>query len=90
VDADVAALVDVETRRELKNVRSGLQWILGVLAGEGASASDFVLTPVAVAPSGRGAKRPSKPAAKAKGSKGAGKAAHGKAAKGAQKKRSKR
>jgi DNA-binding transcriptional MerR regulator len=49
-DADVAALIDHETRRHLKTVRQGLQWILGVLAGSGASASDFVLTPAVAAP----------------------------------------
>lgn len=48
-DADVAALADVEMRRHMKKVRQGLQWILGVLAGEGASASEFVLTPAVVA-----------------------------------------
>jgi DNA-binding transcriptional MerR regulator len=42
-DADVAALIDGETREELRNVRRGLQWILGVLAGEGLTAADFVL-----------------------------------------------
>jgi DNA-binding transcriptional MerR regulator len=43
-DADVAALIDGEMREQLRSMRRGLQWILGVLAGEGASASDFVLT----------------------------------------------
>jgi len=42
-DADVAALIDGETREQLRTVRRGLQWILGVLAGEGLTASDFVL-----------------------------------------------
>jgi len=43
-DADVAALIDGETRQELRNVRRGLQWILGVLSGQGVTAEDFVLT----------------------------------------------
>ena len=43
-DADVAALIDGETRQELRNVRRGLQWILGVLSGQGLTAEDFVLT----------------------------------------------
>lgn len=49
-DADVAALIDVEARRHLRTVRQGLQWVLGVLAGEGAKPSDFVLAAAAVAP----------------------------------------
>jgi DNA-binding transcriptional MerR regulator len=43
-DADVAAMIDGETRQELRNVRRGLQWILGVLSGQGVTAEDFVLT----------------------------------------------
>ena len=43
-DADVAALIDGETRQELRNVKRGLQWILGVLSGQGLTAEDFVLT----------------------------------------------
>ena len=43
-DADVAALIDGETQQELRNVRRGLQWILGVLSGQGLTAEDFVLT----------------------------------------------
>jgi DNA-binding transcriptional MerR regulator len=42
-DADVAALIDGETRQELRNVRRGLHWILGVLSGQGVTAEDFVL-----------------------------------------------
>jgi DNA-binding transcriptional MerR regulator len=43
-DADLAALIDAETRQELRNLRRGLQWILGVLSGQGVTAEDFVLT----------------------------------------------
>ena len=43
-DADVAAMIDDETRQHLRDVRRGLTWILGVLSGNAASAEDFVLT----------------------------------------------
>jgi DNA-binding transcriptional MerR regulator len=43
VDADVAALIDGETRQQLRDVRRGLQWILTVLSGEGLTPTDFVL-----------------------------------------------
>jgi DNA-binding transcriptional MerR regulator len=43
VDADVAALLDDETRQGIREVRSGLQWILGVLAGGGATQEDRVV-----------------------------------------------
>ena len=43
-DAELPALIDTETRQELRNVRRGLQWILGVLSGQGVTAEDFVLT----------------------------------------------
>jgi DNA-binding transcriptional MerR regulator len=42
-DADVAAMIDGESRQQLRDVRRGLQWILGVLAGEGLTAADYVL-----------------------------------------------
>ena len=42
-DADVAAMIDQETRQQLRDVRRGLQWILGVLSGQGTAAEDFVL-----------------------------------------------
>jgi DNA-binding transcriptional MerR regulator len=42
-DADVAALVNEETRRGLADVRRGLQWILSVLSGDGLKPEDFVL-----------------------------------------------
>jgi DNA-binding transcriptional MerR regulator len=74
-DADVAALIDGETRQELRNVKRGLQWILGVLSGQGLTAEDFVLTagrssaaaarPVAHKAT-RGKARPARPARGAK------------------------
>ena len=42
-DADVAALMDDETRQHLRDVRRGLQWILGVLDGQGVTPDDRVL-----------------------------------------------
>jgi len=42
-DADVAAFLDDEARQNLQDVRRGLQWILGVLAGGGVTAEDRVL-----------------------------------------------
>ncbi len=42
-DADVAAMLDVDTRQSLKDVRRGLQWVLGVLDGDGVTAEDRVL-----------------------------------------------
>jgi DNA-binding transcriptional MerR regulator len=42
-DSEVAALVDAETRQHLRDVRRGLQWILGVLSGGGVTAEDSVL-----------------------------------------------
>lgn len=43
VDADVAALMDDEARQQLREVRRGLQWILGVLDGAGITPEDRVL-----------------------------------------------
>jgi DNA-binding transcriptional MerR regulator len=64
-DADVAAMIDADTRQGLRDVRRGLQWILGVLNGEGVTDEDRVL---AAAPSrnGRGAKPAPKKAARKK------------------------
>jgi DNA-binding transcriptional MerR regulator len=42
-DAAVAELIDDETRQHLRDVRRGLQWILGVLSGDGVTAEDRVL-----------------------------------------------
>jgi DNA-binding transcriptional MerR regulator len=41
--AEVAAFLDEETRENLRDVRRGLQWILGVLAGGGVTPEDRVL-----------------------------------------------
>ena len=43
-DADVAAMMDEQTRQNLRDVRRGLQWILGVLSGDGLTPEDRVLT----------------------------------------------
>jgi DNA-binding transcriptional MerR regulator len=43
-DADVAAMMDEQTRQNLRDVRRGLYWILGVLNGDGITAEDRVLT----------------------------------------------
>ena len=42
-DADVAAMINEDARRGLSDIRRGLQWILGVLSGEGLTPEDFVL-----------------------------------------------
>jgi DNA-binding transcriptional MerR regulator len=54
-DADVAAMIDADTRQGLRDVRRGLQWILGVLDGDGITDEDRVLT-AAPARNGRSAK----------------------------------
>ena len=41
-DADVAALMDGEVKQQMREVRRGLQWILGVLSDSGVPASRFV------------------------------------------------
>jgi DNA-binding transcriptional MerR regulator len=43
-DADVAAMLDEQMRQSLREVRRGLNWMLGVLNGEGLAAEDYVLT----------------------------------------------
>ena len=58
-DADVAAMLDSDTRQGLRDVRRGLQWVLGVLDGEGVTAEDRILA----APASRPAKRTVKKAA---------------------------
>ncbi len=42
-DDDVAAMINEEARQALQDIRRGLQWVLGVLAGEGLRPEDFVL-----------------------------------------------
>jgi DNA-binding transcriptional MerR regulator len=61
-DADVAAMMDEAARTSLKDVKRGLQWILGVLDGEGAR-NEFALRP-ATASSAK--KAPAKTAGKSK------------------------
>jgi DNA-binding transcriptional MerR regulator len=72
-DADVAAFLDDEAKERLRDVRSGLQWILGVLAGSGAPPEDRVVVlsrrPARRSGPGRGtarvaARRPARKAAK--------------------------
>jgi DNA-binding transcriptional MerR regulator len=88
-DADVAALIDEETRRELRDVRRGLQWILDVLSGGGLTPEDFVLkaerpAASAAAASGRAparkasSSRTSRPAARTSSASGAKKTRRGK------------
>lgn len=59
-DADVAAMIDQQTHQSLRDVRRGLQWILGVLSGGGVTVEDRVLvaerTPIRA--STRAASRP--------------------------------
>ncbi len=61
-DSDVAALLDEEARQSLRDLRGGLQWILGVLSGQGADADRFVLRaqPAAKASSARKVPAPSR------------------------------
>jgi DNA-binding transcriptional MerR regulator len=40
---EVAALMDTQVREHLRDVRRGLQWILGVLGGQGVTPEDRVL-----------------------------------------------
>jgi DNA-binding transcriptional MerR regulator len=61
-DADVAAMMDEQTRQNLRDVRRGLHWILGVLNGDGITAEDRVLTASPPAPVAR--KAPAKVASK--------------------------
>ena len=42
-DADVAAMLNEQTRQSLHDIRRGLQWILAVLSGDGLKTEDFVL-----------------------------------------------
>ena len=64
-DADVAAMLDEDTRRQLQDVRRGLQWILGVLSGDGVAPEDFVLRAPAANGSSRSGDRRPAPAKKA-------------------------
>lgn len=42
-DADIAAMLDEQARQSLRDVRRGLQWVLGVLSGNGVTPEDRVL-----------------------------------------------
>ena len=42
-DSDIAAMLDEQAQQSLRDVRRGLQWILGVLSGDGITAEDRVL-----------------------------------------------
>ncbi len=63
-DADVAAMIDEETRQGLRDVRRGLHWILGVLSGDGITPEDRVLTASPVRASAVARKPPAKVASK--------------------------
>jgi DNA-binding transcriptional MerR regulator len=70
-DADVAAMIDDTTRQHLRDVKRGLQWILGVLSGKGITPEDRVLraAPVRAVATSRhapSAKRSAAPKASAK------------------------
>lgn len=61
-DADVAALMDGAVTQQLREVRRGLQWILGVLSDTGVPASPFVEAPAAAGRAGSaGAKKVARP-----------------------------
>jgi DNA-binding transcriptional MerR regulator len=63
-DADVAAMLDQQVRENLRDVRRGLQWILGVLSGDGLTPEDRVLRTPRIATAAKPApKAASKPAA---------------------------
>lgn len=59
-DADVAAMIDADTLQNLRDVRRGLAWILGVLNGDGVTVEDRVLMagPKAASRPSRSAKSP--------------------------------
>jgi DNA-binding transcriptional MerR regulator len=57
-DSDVAAMLDEQARRSLREVRGGLQWILGVLAGNGGAAEPFALRPQRAAMAAKHRKAP--------------------------------
>jgi DNA-binding transcriptional MerR regulator len=52
-DADVAALMDGALQQQLRDVRRGLQWILGVLSNSGAAAPPFELAVETAAAAGK-------------------------------------
>jgi len=77
-DEDVAALLNDEMRQSLRETRRGLQWVLGVLSGQGVSAEDFVLVAEPAAQRAKAKKPATRPPARAaarsrKAAKGKGK-----------------
>jgi DNA-binding transcriptional MerR regulator len=56
-DEDVAKLLDEEVREQLRDVRRGLQWVLGVLSGGGVTPEDRVLAATPRAAPARARKR---------------------------------
>lgn len=42
-DAEIAAMLDEQAQQGLRDIKRGLQWILGVLSGDGITAEDRVL-----------------------------------------------
>jgi len=76
-DADVAAMVDEQTRQHLRDVRHGLQWILGVLTSNGAPRADEFVLEAPRAGSSRVAQAPSKKAVHSKTARAAKPAARG-------------
>jgi DNA-binding transcriptional MerR regulator len=56
-DADVAAMLDRQTRQSLREIRGGLQWILGVLSGKGQGSESFAFQPQAAAAPARVARK---------------------------------
>ncbi len=71
-DVDVAAMLDEQARQSLRDVRGGLQWILGVLSGNGNATGTFTLRAPspAVRPSARKAPPPQRAKAAKKTVKG--------------------
>jgi DNA-binding transcriptional MerR regulator len=72
-DEDVAALLDNEMRQSLREMRRGLQWMLGVLSGEGATPEDFVLVAGSTGSARSSRPAPRKAAEPARAAKKAGK-----------------
>ena len=57
-DSDVAAMLNEATQHGLRDVRRGLQWILGVLGGDGIKPEDRVLHASAAVATNRVARKP--------------------------------
>jgi DNA-binding transcriptional MerR regulator len=61
---EVAALMDAQMRDHLRDVRRGLQWILGVLGGQGITPEDRVLSAAPRAAGKAASKKAARPAPK--------------------------